>query len=677
MTRIMPCGNPFSNEQTKYTDMIVNPFGITKAVDFTDEEIDKYWTNIHEKGGFMDLLKPWSLMPIIIKGSKGSGKTHVMRYFSFELQKIRYGNNLKAGLDKEKFLGVYIRCSGFNHNKFSGKGLSDEQWEIIYHSFWELWVGERVCRQLSELRELNIISEDDERKIVNEIMGKLPNNLIINRATLNEVCDLFKDLQKDIDFEIQNFLFRIDKTPYFRCLVPTPTLTFGIPNILHECIEFFKDKHIMYLIDELENFSEREQQLVQIILREKPTSCTVRVGTRPYGIRTLYILNAIEENRIGSEFELESLDDYLRTSKYYPDFIRGLCNKRLEIHGYGDVDITNYIEEAPRTVVLNKICSKKASQGRGYINTLKNHLDSIKMPDNTIDEIIKKLQFKEDIIIERVNYMIFYRRWKEGKIADLLKVATLIGEEAELFYKTKNKASEHSKIIEKYRGDIVDTLAREGREKQPNWGFERLVALSCGTPRNILNVLKNAFIHETYYDGNPPFKDGRLLSIESQMVGVKNTVDWFYQENRILSPSSKRITESISRLGEYLRMLRFSDIPPQCSINIFSLKKKLMSDEAQKVFNILVDYSYIIKVSDRRMKNSDEMQDVFQINTSIMPQWELAIGMRGLVEVEEILADFIFELNQQENYEKVVKQKRKLYNAPFVNDTTPQLNFME
>ena len=46
-------------------------------------------------------------------------------------------------------------------------------------------------------------------------------------------------------------------------------------------------------------------------------------------------------------------------------------------------------------------------------------------------------------------------------------------------------------------------------------------------------------------------------------------------------------------------------------------------------------------------------------------------------QLEDILADFIFELNQQENYEKVVKQKKKLYNAPFVNDTTPQLNFME
>ena len=91
---------------------MINPFDITKAVDFSNEEIDKYWTNINGDRGFMEMLKPWSLMPIIMKGSKGSGKTHIMRYFSYELQKIRYNKNLAEGLNNDKFIGVYIRCSG-------------------------------------------------------------------------------------------------------------------------------------------------------------------------------------------------------------------------------------------------------------------------------------------------------------------------------------------------------------------------------------------------------------------------------------------------------------------------------------------------------------------------------------------------------------------------------------
>ena len=66
----------------------VNPFNITKAVDYSDEEINKYWVDIPEGNGFIDIIKPTSPMPMLILGGKGSGKTHIMRYFSFNLQKL-------------------------------------------------------------------------------------------------------------------------------------------------------------------------------------------------------------------------------------------------------------------------------------------------------------------------------------------------------------------------------------------------------------------------------------------------------------------------------------------------------------------------------------------------------------------------------------------------------------
>ena len=60
--------------------MINNPFDITKAVDYTDDEIYRYWVDIKEHG-FYNLIKPETLMPMIIVGSKGSGKTHIMKYY--------------------------------------------------------------------------------------------------------------------------------------------------------------------------------------------------------------------------------------------------------------------------------------------------------------------------------------------------------------------------------------------------------------------------------------------------------------------------------------------------------------------------------------------------------------------------------------------------------------------
>ena len=88
-----------------------NPFDITKAVDYTDNEIYKYWVDLGgDNQGFEGMIKPNTLMPMIIVGSKGSGKTHIMKYFSYELQKIRCKaecSSMQEGLMNEKFIGIY------------------------------------------------------------------------------------------------------------------------------------------------------------------------------------------------------------------------------------------------------------------------------------------------------------------------------------------------------------------------------------------------------------------------------------------------------------------------------------------------------------------------------------------------------------------------------------------
>ena len=154
--------------------MINNPFDVTKAVDYTDDDIYKYWVDLDiDNHGFEGLIDPESLMPKIIVGSKGSGKTHVMKYFSYELQKIRCkaeSETLQKGLTNEKFIGVYIRCSGFNSDKFSGKGVSDDIWAILYSYFWELWIGERLLDVLIDLHDNGVLGDIDEDSIVKDIL---------------------------------------------------------------------------------------------------------------------------------------------------------------------------------------------------------------------------------------------------------------------------------------------------------------------------------------------------------------------------------------------------------------------------------------------------------------------------------------------------------------------------
>ncbi len=646
-----------------------NPFDITKAVDFTDDEIVKYWVDISDNNGFRELLlRPSSTMPMIILGSKGSGKTHLMRYFSYELQKIRYKSNIKEGLINDKFIGVYIRCSGFNSERFRGKGQDTEVWENVYSYYWELWIAQILLNIVIDLINNKTVELTKESELINDILSLFNKPLKDTINSLAELNHFFSGLQRIVDYETENCLFNTDRKIHLEILLAPAKITYGLPQLLVKYIPFFKDKLFLYLIDELENFSETQQKLIQTLLREKPASCTFRVGSRLYGVKTYKTLGSNEENRAGSEFTEIVLDKFLRESNSYDNFIKSICINRLKASGIflGDNDsIETFIEDFDWRQMSVKINKKKESQAKAYFNRLIIKLQERGIKKIEINSIIKNLKFNEDIILERTNLFLFYREWKDRQ--NLLDASKKIKKEAVKYHASINKdpLSIHGKILEKYKGDIVDMLIREARENIPYVGFSKLTQMSCGTPRNILNVLKYAYNWAFFDNGISPFLDNKKLNIESQTKGVRDTINWFFEDNRIPAYGEGKAVDCMYRLGNWLRELRFADLPPECSINIFGLKLEDLSPIAREVFNYLLNYSYIIPVGERRDKNTNEKTNIYHINWIISPLWELAIPIRGMVKFSPMEAECIFNLNKQDEFDKLLTTKLRKYNAPF------------
>lgn len=654
--------------------MISNPFDITKAVDYTDADIYKYWVDLGDDNkGFEGLIKPDTLMPMIIVGSKGSGKTHVMKYFSYELQKIRCQaecSSMQEGLAREKFIGIYIRCSGFNSDKFNGKGVDAEIWSTLHSYFWELWVGERLVNVLIDLRENGSITDVNEEEIVSGILGMFLKQKegIKSYEALNQY---FIELQRGVDYQVQNFMFLGLERPQVEVLLTTAKLTYGIPALLKEKIPFFKNKYILYLIDELENFSAEQQQLIQTLIREKPVACTFRVGTRPYGVRTLKTLRGVEENHDGAEFEGVILDEFLRNYKYYPKYVTDILINRLHNSGISlprEFSLESLFEEQTNTDILQQVASKKDRQSRSYMATLETKLIKIPLAKEVIAEIMSNLAYPDDILIERTNVLLMYSAIKDNKdrsIEAYVKASMKIAQSARSYAIEGSRENLHATKLEKYKQDLVDTLSREGRVDIPFNGLSKLIELSCGTPRTILCLLKAAFNNQYYNTGKIPFEEGRKLTVKSQRIGIESTYDWFFEENRIPSMAQARATDAIMRLGDYLRKARFSDLPPQCSINIFTLNSGELSPNARMVFEALLSYSYIVQTDERRQINSDNKTHVYQLNKILYPKYELALSKRGSINFTPEDAECIFNLEKKAEYDAFVDRKMKVYNFPF------------
>lgn len=654
--------------------MISNPFDITKAVDYTDSDIYKYWVDLGDDNqGFEGLIKPDTLMPMIIVGSKGSGKTHLMKYFSYELQKIRCqakASSMQEGLAKEKFIGIYIRCSGFNSDKFNGKGVDAEIWSTLHSYFWELWVGERLVNVLIDLRENGSITDVNEEEIVSGILGMFLKQKegIKSYEALNQY---FIELQREVDYQVQNFMFLGLERPQVEVLLTTARLTYGIPALLKEKIPFFKNKYILYLIDELENFSAEQQQLIQTLIREKPVACTFRVGTRPYGVRTLKTLRGVEENHDGAEFEGVILDEFLRNYKYYSKYVTDILINRLRNSGISlprEFSLESLFEEQTNTDILQQVASKKDRQSRAYMATLETKLIKIPLAKEVIAEIMSNLAYPDDILIERTNVLLMYSAIKDNKdrsIEAYVKASMEIAQSARSYAIEGSRENMHATKLEKYKQDLVDTLSREGRVDIPFNGLSKLIELSCGTPRTILCLLKAAFNNQYYNTGKIPFEEGRKLTVKSQRIGIESTYDWFFEENRIPSMAQARATDAIMRLGDYLRKARFSDLPPQCSINIFTLNSGELSPNARMVFEALLSYSYIVQTDERRQINSDNKTHVYQLNKILYPKYELALSKRGSINFTPEDAECIFNLEKKAEYDAFVDRKMKVYNFPF------------
>ena len=653
--------------------MVNNPFDITKAVDYTDEEILKFWVDL-DGNGFRNIMKPNSAMPIIIKGSKGSGKTHIMKYYSYELQKIRSkseGVSLVDYLNREKFVGVYIRCSGFNAEQFDGKGVPNEMWKMLYAYFWELWVGERIVALLTDLQVNGVIGNENDKSLVQKVLDLFLQPVECDK-TLDALRNLFLRMQKEILYEIQNFIFENRDKPQINILLAPNSITYGMPNIIESEIQFFHDKRIMYLVDELENFSESQQELIQLLLREKPISCTFRIGTRPYGIRTYKILGGEEENHEGSEFEMMSLGEELRNNKRYHEYVTQICKKRI-MHAVFDMPesfaLEELIENQTTEDIIELVYSKKESQSRSYMNKLlgdlKKYINKNKIQECSADGLVERLYFDEDKIIERTNVFLMYQRLKDEK-KDLLAEIDVICKSARTYNDTKDTQTEHWAYLDKHKQDVIDTIAREGKVAIPYNGLKRLIDLSCGTPRTILRMLKTAFNKQYFNTGQIPFEGSRKLTIKAQNEAIEETGDWFFEENRIPSVSINRPLDAARRIGNFLQNIRFTSLPPQCSISIFSIDTTELSEEAREVFEILIKYSYIIQTGERREKNTDNRGFTYQLNTILLPKWELALAKRGQVDITSAEAEVLL-LNKSTkcSFDDLMREKLKKYNYPF------------
>lgn len=651
-----------------------NPFNITKAVDFSDQEINDYWVNFPEGKGFIDLIKPESPMPMMILGGKGSGKTHLMRYFSFHIQKIKHGHDIVEGLRNDGYIGIYLRCAGLNAARFSGKGQDEELWSTVFSYYMDLWLAQLVLTTIKDAFSNKVELQQAEAGICRQIVDILDCTNISPPPHLQGIVDFLHKLQKQIDIAVNNCA--INAQLDVRILATPGKLVFGIPQILSRNLSSLTNIQFLYLVDEFENLSQDQQKYMNTLIREKEIPCSFRIGAKLYGFKTRKTYSADEENKEGAEFEYLLLDEQIKAKKNYRIFARNLIMKRLSEAGfiseqYKNKNVPTEILDSffdaftkstffkiETTFVTNKYkqlerpyfkhLRKKLKEG--YHKNATNGISS----EKDIDIIINNLTVNDYPFLEKANILLLYKDWYQGK--HIPQSAINISRECKEYIKSQTGECRYSEVLDHFGGDLFAQLFRHCDQKQRYLGINTFVDMSSGQPQNFLIILKHIF-KWSVFNGEDPFLKTKI-SITSQQKGVKEASEWYFRDTQMVGAERENIQSSINRLATLFREIRFSDKPSECSLSTFSVDISKISTEAKRIIIIAEKRCLLIKISNgQRDRNSKRVDLKYQLNPMLSPRWDLPVYRRGAIALTPEEVNAIFDQMYSKKFE-VLKQKR-------------------
>lgn len=644
----------------------MNPFSLTKSADMPDDMIDRLWVDVDMIGLTKKLT---SLNPVFLLGGKGSGKTHILRHYSYQLQTIRFNKASTSKIDGVKsdgYIGIYFRSKGLQADRFSGKGYPEDLWADLFCYAFELALGHElifilsdliqddklggeVAKEIGELLELDVLSLNDLEKKVSSVRRKL------YRAIANSALGI--DLKNNNDTKI---------------LVTHGDLIYEIPKIIQKHISSLSTIPCIYMIDEMENFSSMHQKYINTLVREKDPETSIKIGARRYGIKTDLTRSDGEALVEGSEKETILLDDFYRedeNKKFYKDFIYKLVENRIKsqselIFNYVDNNsIDNLFENFSPSwndEHFSVLVSKSKMAHSPYFKKFSKEAKSL-MSKQDIEKVVNLLSVPDYPLLEKVNLYNFYTRISKITTNNYLAIAREINKDSIAFVSSdskKNKTDTY-RLLDHYKNNLTYQFRSDYRDKAFYSGMGDIIRMSEGMPRNALQILKRVYDWGAQLKENPFLsQDSTMFTLEVQRKAFKESSDWFFDDIRECE-NREKLKECISRLGQLLRINHYADLPKECSCTTVSVDKNRLSDKAKSMLTMAVDYSFLILADDSKDKNhQSNFMARYQLNRMLCPLWDLPLARRGTKQLSSNEAEVIFDTYDQSNEEFVKLRDR-------------------
>ena len=601
-------------------NIINNPFIDCTARDMEFAEVKEYWCSPFTLYKLDETELFESKTPIVLEGVRGTGKTMILKYLSFSVQKkFVEEKTIEERLKyfSQRSFGVYFRYKVDFCNLFNQMNCSQSEKERIFKRYFELFIVREIINNVRDLYD---------GKASSEMSNAISNALDISQSDINNYTFAIDDMINEMDKIINSAYYDVNWKNSIFPLLGSGNLIQSLVKSITSTVPGWDKILFNILLDEYENLGILQKTVNTMIKQKDDTiNLTYRLGVRPAGME----IN--NDTYVGKE-KLQTSRDFktcylvFKKVKDYKDFAYEVARKRLcKIEAYYKNGLTDIEKLLGKQEDFDEEAASIAKGDKQFQRISK------LLPVSEFEEA-KKLLSNDEKLLEMYNILLVSRGMDYRKVSDISQRYIECRKHRELKRAFGDVHKYDLDYGDKYRLALLFSLLTIYKKKKLYYSFNTFIYLSSGSIDGFISLCRNTFKLIDY----PMFDEliaGKKIPARIQTYGAIDTAEdqrrKIYQSNNFGSEMCSFIDNIGSIFEEYHRDL---DVKyPETNQFAFDNESLIYNDLFLKPFLVeLINSGAVIKKKYRQRKSLNQPKgQLYQLNRIFAPIFQFSYRTRG------------------------------------------------
>ena len=320
-----------------------------------------------------DLPKVKQRKHTFLWGSRGSGKSFIMRYLTPECQYLTHDSAAEFLQSEDSFISVFSPCKENQRDKSELNLLDDPAALTISEHLLNISVAQDVISTISNQVPNEFIPEDEAVQFAKRVANLFDNASIApSESEANDIADVdqepffwLEELLSAEDRRVNHYLRNL----HFEENTNYTAATSGYHDFLLPLLEAaqkmmnLEDTPFYILLDDAFRLSERQQKVINtwVANRDQGTVC-VKISSDPFRYDTYETVTGARIERTHDYVEVDLDELYTSDQNEYFKKVERIANKRLKLSDLPVDDIEEFLPKSEFEKDLYQELKEKTEQ---------------------------------------------------------------------------------------------------------------------------------------------------------------------------------------------------------------------------------------------------------------------------------------------------------------------------